>query len=124
MRILLVDDEAELVSAMAERLSFRGIEADWTDSGEGALDMAAQTPYDVAVLDMKMPRISGLELRKRLAADYPDMQFIFLSGHGSEKDFKAGCAACRHYLIKPVQLDELVAKIKEVAGSPGEEHHE
>ncbi len=115
MKVLLVDDEVELVSAMAERLGFRGVDADWTDNGEDALDMAAKTDYAVAVLDMKMPKISGLDLMERLSAQHPDMKYIFLSGHGSEADFKAGCAAGCHYLIKPIQLDDLLSKIKEVA---------
>lgn len=114
MKILLVDDEVELVSAMAERLGFRGMDADWTDNGDDAVRMAAETEYDVAVLDMKMPKISGLELREMLFEAHPNMQFIFLSGHGSEKDFKAGCAAGCNYLIKPIQLEDLVSKIQEV----------
>jgi len=114
MKVLLVDDEVELVSAMAERLGFRDVDADWTDSGETAIRMAAETTYDVAVLDMKMPRMSGLELREKLSADHPDMAFIFLSGHGSEADFKAGCAAGCNYLIKPIQLEDLMTKITEV----------
>lgn len=116
MKILLVDDEVELVSAMAERLGFRGVEADWTDSGEAAIKLASENEYAVAVLDMKMPRMSGLELREQLAADHPEMQFIFLSGHGSESDFKAGCAAGCNYLIKPIQLEDLMDKITEITG--------
>ncbi|BCS89796.1 response regulator [Pseudodesulfovibrio sediminis] len=113
MKILLVDDEVELVSAMAERLSFRSVDADWTDNGETALKMAAETDYAVAVLDMKMPKMGGLELQESLAAEHPDMKFIFLSGHGSESDFKAGCAAGCNYLIKPVQIESLMDKIQE-----------
>lgn len=115
MKVLLVDDEVELVSAMAERLGFRGIDADWTDNGDDAMKMAAETEYAVAVLDMKMPKISGLELQGKLAAEHPEMKFIFLSGHGSERDFKAGCAVGCNYLIKPIQLEDLMAKIQEAA---------
>lgn len=115
MKVLLVDDEVELVSAMAERLGFRDVDADWTDNGESAMKMADKTAYDVAVLDMKMPRLNGLDLMERLAEKHPDMKFIFLSGHGSESDFKAGCAAGCNYLIKPIQLEELVALIRKVA---------
>jgi len=114
MRVLLVDDEVELVSAMAERLGFRGVDADWTDNGEAALKMADETEYAVAVLDMKMPRMCGLTLQKALSEKHSGMRFIFLSGHGSEADFKAGCAAGCTYLIKPIQLEDLVAKIHEV----------
>ncbi|QGY40397.1 response regulator [Pseudodesulfovibrio cashew] len=113
MKVLLVDDEVELVSAMAERLGFRGVEADWTDNGASALEMAEKTDYDVAVLDMKMPKISGLELQEKLAEKHPGMRFIFLSGHGSEKDFKAGCAAGCEYLIKPIQLEDLLEKLNQ-----------
>ncbi|WP_207262574.1 response regulator [Desulfovibrio sp. Huiquan2017] len=115
MKVLLVDDEVELVSAMAERLGFRDVDADWTDNGESAMEMADKTAYDVAVLDMKMPRLNGLDLMERLAEKHPGMKFIFLSGHGSESDFKAGCAAGCNYLIKPIQLEELVALIHKVA---------
>lgn len=115
MKILLVDDEIELVSAMAERLSIRGINADWTDSGEKALKMAEECTYDLAVLDMKMPKLSGLELRRLLAEKYPDMKFIFLSGHGSEADYKAGSAEAVGYMIKPIRIEDLVAKIQEAA---------
>jgi len=114
MKILLVDDEVELVSAMAERLEIRGMDVDWTDNGESALTMAAETEYAVAVLDMKMPRMSGLELMELLVDRHPDMKFIFLSGHGSESDFKAGCDAGCGYLIKPIQIEELMGKIREV----------
>ena len=114
MKILLVDDEMELVSAMAERLAMRGLDTDWADCGEDAVVMADKTEYDVAVLDMKMPRMSGLELQGRLGEAHPDMKFIFLSGHGSERDFKAGRAAGCAYLIKPIQIEQLVAKIHEL----------
>ncbi|MGL1861352.1 MAG: response regulator [Pseudodesulfovibrio sp.] len=113
MKILLVDDEIELVSAMAERLSLRGIDADWTDTGEKALAMAEECEYALAVLDMKMPKISGLELRRLLSEKYPTMKFIFLSGHGSEADYKAGSAEATSYLIKPIRIEELVEKIQE-----------
>lgn len=112
MKILLVDDEVELVSAMAERLSLRGMDVDWTDSGVKALHMAQNCGYDLAVLDMKMPKLSGLELRRLMSEKCPNMKFIFLSGHGSEADFKAGSAEAACYLIKPVSLEELIAKIE------------
>ena len=84
MRILLVDDEAELVSTLAERLSFRGIEADWVTTAEEALKQVEKQCYAVGVLDVKIPRISGLALKKLLEEKCPEMKFIFLTGHGSE----------------------------------------
>lgn len=115
MRVLLVDDEEELVSALAERLSLRGIDADWATSGDEALKMVENRTYDVAVLDVKMPEISGLDLKKTMEERCPNMKFIFLTGHGSEDDFSAGLlhTGADYYLIKPVNIEILIKKMKE-----------
>ncbi len=112
MKVLLVDDEKELAATLAERLSFRQIDADWATSGQEALKMAEDARYDLAVLDVKMPRMSGITLMKRLRERQPDMKFIFMTGHGSEEDFKTGSADASHYLVKPVKLEALVEKMK------------
>ncbi|HSO73085.1 MAG TPA: response regulator [Thermodesulfobacteriota bacterium] len=116
MRVLLVDDEAELVSTLAERLSFRGIEADWVTTAEEALNQVDKQCYAAGILDVKIPRISGLALKKLLEEKCPEMKFIFLTGHGSEEDFMIGSAeaGADYYLIKPVDLNLLIDKIKEV----------
>jgi len=116
MKVLLVDDEHELVSTLAERLSFRGIQADWATSGEEAMRLTEKNTYDVAVLDVKIPRISGLELKRKLHAKIPTMKFIFMTGHGSEDEFR-NCSAetgegC--YLVKPVNIEDLIRKMNEL----------
>ncbi|MGE0087632.1 MAG: response regulator [Desulfococcaceae bacterium] len=114
MKILLVDDERELVSTLAERLELRGIDVHWFTTGEAALKSSENMPYDLAVLDVKMPRIGGLELQRRLKDMHPSMKFIFLTGHGSEDDYLAGTAEGHLYLIKPVDIEQLIEKIKEI----------
>ncbi|MBU2552316.1 MAG: response regulator [Proteobacteria bacterium] len=118
MKVLLVDDERELVSAMAERLTIRGIEADWVSTGSEALELADRETYDVAVLDVKMPVMSGLELMKEMERKNPDLKFIFLTGHGSEKDFQTYMAeeGTSFYLVKPIRIEELIAKIHAALG--------
>ncbi len=118
MHILLVDDEEELVSTLAERLGFRDIEADWAVSAEAALAKARETSYDLAVLDVKMPGMGGVELKRELAAIQPAMKFIFVTGHGSESEFKAGSAEAgrEFYLIKPLRIDTLLDKMREALG--------
>lgn len=113
MRILLVDDEEELVSTLAERLAIRGINADWVTSGEAALKQVESEHYDLAVLDIKIPRISGVSLKKKIQAKHPGMKFIFMTGHGSEDDFKAGSKETgpEFYLVKPVDITTLIDKI-------------
>ena len=117
MRLLLVDDEAELVSALAERLSFRGFDADWVTSGAEAIQKVTDTEYELAVLDVKMPRMSGLELRKELEKIRPEMKYIFVSGHGSEDDYKCGREEAACYLVKPVKIEDLVEMINRALGS-------
>lgn len=116
MKILLVDDESELVSALSERLYFRGFDAEWVSSGEEAIEKVEANEYDLAVLDVKMPRMSGLQLKERLEKIRPAMKYIFLSGHGSEEDYKAGAAEAVCYLVKPVKIEQLVEKINLALG--------
>ena len=116
MRVLHVDDEEELVATLAERLSFRGVEAKWTTAGDGAVTLTEQEPFDVVVLDVKMPHINGFQLKKMLERIRPEMKFVFLTGHGSEEDFRIGSAEADHYLAKPIDIETLVATLKEVVG--------
>lgn len=113
MKILLVDDEEKFVSRLAERLKIRGFEADWTTTGDGAISKAETNRYDVAVLDVKMPRQSGIELKKRLEQMAPDMKFIFVTGHGSEDDYDMGTREGAFYIIKPFKIETLVEKIEQ-----------
>lgn len=116
MKVLLVDDEHELVSTLAERLALRGIQADFAVSGEEALNLAERQSYDVAVLDVKIPRIGGLELKRRLQAKSPATKFIFMTGHGSEEDFRTCAAETEEgcYLVKPVNIEDLIQKMNEL----------
>jgi len=113
MRVLLVDDEVELASALAERLELRGIETDWTSTAEDALALARDRNYDLAVLDIRMPKVGGVELKARLQDMDPQMKFIFLTGYGSEQDFKkiADCIGDDCYLVKPVDIQVLIQRM-------------
>lgn len=113
MRVLLVDDEKEFVATLAERLSFRGIAADFALNVDDVLELLEKHEYDLAVLDMKLPGASGLQLKKQIAGKYPAMKFIFLTGHSSEEDYLAGSRESEYYLIKPISIDTLVEKMHE-----------
>lgn len=114
MKVLLVDDEEDLVATLAERLSFRGIEADWSTTALQAMVKSAKCVFDVAVLDVKMPHVGGIELKKMLEKTSPHMKFIFLTGHGSEEDFVAGSTEAAHYLVKPLDIESLIKVLQEV----------
>ena len=115
MRVLLVDDELELVTTLAERLELRGIAAEWATSAEEALRRVETSAFDIAVLDVKIPKVDGLELKKRLQEKCPGMKFIFVTGHGSTRDFETGASevGADYYLVKPLNIDNLIAKMKE-----------
>ena len=123
MRILLVDDEEELVATLAERLEMRGIAASWVTNYRAALQAVDQQPFDIALLDVRLPEMNGLDLKRLIEAKRPAMKFIFLTGHGSEEDFKACSAESgrEYYLIKPVHIDVLVAKLHEICPVKGDQ---
>jgi DNA-binding response OmpR family regulator len=114
MRVLLVDDEEEFVSTLAERLRIRGIEADWASSGEESLRLVQEGRYDVAVLDVKMPKVSGFDIKAGIQKLAPDTKFIFVTGHGSVQDFLAGKSMSEYYLIKPIGIDDLIEKLRHI----------
>ena len=116
IRVLLVDDEIELVSTLSERLLIRGIQSDWTTSAKEALKLLNSNSYDIAVLDVKIPRTSGIELKKIMDKKSPGMKYIFITGHGSETDFHAGSAEAGsdYYLVKPVNIEDLIEKMYEI----------
>ena len=116
-RILLVDDEEELLSALSERLALRGFEVGFALDGEQALARLEACGFDLAVLDVKMPGLGGLDLMRRMERICPGMKYIFLTGHGSENDYRL----CREagvcgYLMKPVAIETLVEQIHAALG--------
>lgn len=121
MRVLLVDDEEELVSTLSERLKFRGVDSDWACSVKDALSKAEQQIYDIAVLDVKMPEIDGFKLKRRLQESYPKMKFIFMTGHGSDNYYHIGSAETgkEFYLVKPVNIEVLIEKMNNVLQKQG-----
>jgi len=114
MKILLVDDEKKFVMMLAKRLALRGIDVDYAFTGDEALTKVGNNIYDVAILDVKMPGIGGIQLERKLKALVPGMKSIFLTGHGSEADFTAGSAEAAYYLAKPLKIEKLIEILQEV----------
>ncbi len=113
MRLLLVDDEEELVSTLSERLELRGVANDWATTGEQGLALLADHEYDWVVLDMKMPGLGGLGTLKAIRQQWPRIRIVVVTGHTSKDDYEAGLAAgADHYLLKPVDVDELLDLMK------------
>ena len=117
LRVLIVDDEEELVSALVERLNLRGFVAQGVTTGAEALSVLEGQEFDVVLLDVKMPGLGGLELIRRIKGARPKQEVILLTGHGSVKSIEEGMAlGAFDYLMKPVKIDNLV-HILTAAGS-------
>jgi DNA-binding NtrC family response regulator len=115
--VLIVDDEAELVSALTERLALRGFRTEGVTTGREALEFLESKPCDVVLLDVKMPGLGGLEVIRRIKNKHPALEVILLTGHGSEKSVEEGMSlGAFDYLMKPVKIDNLV-RIISAAGS-------
>lgn len=116
VRVLLVDDEVELVSHLQKRLKARGLAVATATSGDEAIEVADAETFDVAVVDLKMPGLDGLETLARLKELQPMMYAIMLTGHGSfEAAHESGKHDAYRFLTKPHDFDALLAVIEEAA---------
>ena len=114
IRLLLVVDEEGYVSVLCKRLSKRKINVTPALSAADALAIMRKKDFDVAVLDLKMEDMDGIEALKMFKSIYPEMEVIMLTGHGSQKAAGEGLSlGAFDYLTKPCDLNELVATIKE-----------
>lgn len=119
--VLLVDDEEEFVSTLAERLEIRGFEPEVATSGDQALSLVDSRDFDIVVLDIMMPGIGGLEVMEHIKRRNPDMPVILLTGRGSTKEGMEGMhKGAFDYLMKPLDIDELISKMQEAAGGKSE----
>jgi two-component system NtrC family response regulator len=110
----LVDDEEALLEFLSKRLLKQGFTIKATFSGEEAIEVAKEQAFDVAVVDLKMPGIDGVETQKRLKEIQPFLQCIVLTGHGSiESALESGQRDAFQYLLKPVDYDSLVTLIED-----------
>ena len=118
MNVLLVDDETEFVTTLAERLEIRGMTVRTANDGEAGLAMVDEDPPDLMVLDLMMPGIGGLETLKRVKASHPEIPVILLTGRGSTKEGIEGMRqGAFDYMMKPIDIDQLLKKIQEAVPS-------
>lgn len=119
-KILIVDDDRVILHILAEGLRELGYEVATAVSGADALRLARENPFDLTVLDMRMPGMSGVEVARELRRDNL-ASFVFLSAFGDETVVRdAAEAGALGYLVKPVDIPQLVPFI-EAAIARGQE---
>jgi len=112
-KVLLVDDEADFVDVLADRLEARGLMVFKANSGTEALSVAETRVLDAIVLDMAMPGMDGLETLEGLLEINPDLQVILLTGRATlEQAATAIRIGALDLLEKPADIETLVAKIE------------
>ncbi|MCU0835967.1 MAG: response regulator transcription factor [Chromatiaceae bacterium] len=113
MRILVVEDEAELRGQIAAQLGHAGYRVEGTGDGEEGLYLAGEYPYDAAVIDLGLPGLSGLELIRRLRAAGSRLPILILTARGRWQDKVEGLeAGADDYLTKPFHMEELLARLR------------
>ena len=112
-KVMLVDDEEEFIDLMSQRLETRGLKVVAVTCGEEAVAAVEDKNIDVAVVDLAMPGIDGIETLQRVKAKRPDIEIIMLTGHAT---LHSGIEAMKHgardYLEKPVDLNVLMEAIR------------
>jgi DNA-binding NtrC family response regulator len=112
IKLLLVDDEEGFVNVLSKRMARRNIDVTKAYSGSEAIQALRKKDFDVAVLDLKMEDMDGLEVLKVFKKMVAHMPVIMLTGHGSERAAREGIElGAFDYLIKPCDLEELLPKI-------------
>jgi DNA-binding response OmpR family regulator len=123
MRALFVDDEREFLELMQKRLARRNISIVTAPSGQVGLEMLEEALesgelFHVAVLDVRMPGMDGLETLRRMKERAPEMPVLLLTGHACMSTAVQGMnVGAYDYLLKPVSISELIAKMEEAAAS-------
>jgi DNA-binding NtrC family response regulator len=112
-RILIVDDEEDFVTALAERLTLREYEVATSFSGQDAMEKVKEHNYDIIILDVKMPGTSGIDVLKEIKNLKPLTEVIMLTGNATVETAIEGMKlGAFDYLMKPCETDDLTVKIE------------
>jgi len=113
MRLLIVEDEPDLAAALREALEGIGHAVDVVPDGAAAEDLLAAVPYDLALLDVTLPRKSGLDVCRWARKRGLDLPILMLTARDTLADKVAGLdAGADDYMVKPFELDELLARVR------------
>src|SRR2546422_7011974 len=114
-RILIVEDEPAMVEGLRDNFEYEGYDVISAGDGVAGLDRALADDPDLVVLDVMMPRLSGLDVCKQLKAKRPSLPIIMLTARGQEIDKVVGLElGADDYVTKPFSIRELMARVQAV----------
>jgi two-component system NtrC family response regulator len=112
IRLLIVDDETRFLETLSKRLSIRGFDVTPVPDGEQAIRTARERPFDLAILDLRMPGMTGHQVLQALKAQQADLEVVILTGYGAPDSVCLCTQAGSHsYLHKPCEMEELLAAL-------------
>ena len=112
IRLLLVDDEIGYLEVLSKRFRKRNIDITTASTGQSAIQLLRRNDFDVAVVDLKMTDMDGIEVLRVFKKMDPELSIIILTGHGSEQAAREGIEqGAFDYLTKPCELEDLLEKI-------------
>jgi len=112
MRILLVEDEAALRETLAARLKREGYAVDTAADGEDGLFLGREMPFDVGIIDLGLPKLTGIDLVRKLREEGKKFPILILTARSSWQDKVEGLkVGADDYLVKPFHVEELLARI-------------
>jgi two-component system response regulator PhoP len=112
MRILVVEDEAQLREQLSERLKKVGYAVEQASDGEEGLYIGEEFPLDLAIIDLGLPGMSGIDLIRRLRAEGKEFPILILTARGNWQDKVEGLeAGADDYVVKPFHVEEVLARL-------------
>ena len=117
IRLLVVDDEVGYLEVLSKRLQKRDLDVTTASTGQRAIQLLRRNTFDVAVVDLKMVDMDGIEVLRIFKLMDPDLAVIILTGHGSEQAAREGIErGAFDYLTKPCDLESLLEIIYAACG--------
>lgn len=115
VKILIVEDEPQMRLGLKDNFEFEGYEVDFAEDGEKGLASAQENSYDLIILDVMLPKISGFDLLKKIRNQGNETPVIMLTAKGEEIDRVLGLElGADDYVTKPFSLRELLARVKAI----------
>jgi len=112
-KVLIVDDEERFRATMCKLLTVRGLEAVTAGSGKEAIEKLRQNPYDVVILDVRMPEMGGVQVLSEIKKIDPQAEVIIMTGYASVDTAKEIMKLGAYdYVLKPYSVEELMDKIE------------
>ena len=117
VNLLFVEDDTNLGFVIKDQLEMAGYAVTWAQNGADGLKLLLNHDFDIAILDVMLPKLNGFELAEELVENKPDLPFLFLTAKSILEDKVKGLKLGQDYITKPFEFQELELRIKNILNS-------